>query len=957
MKHDITTEQLTAYMLDELNETERAELEAILEQDAEARAILAELRATAKIAKEALQAQPVHSLTEAQREAIQAEPANVAKMAPRRRWRRLAPAMAAVLAIGVGVALLWPGVEVPPDEDMTVARHTEQDDPAERDLPEAVLASPDEHMTVARHTGQDDPAEMDLPEAVLASPGEHVTVPRHTQENESSEGALPEAVRYFRQGIALYNQGDYREALNEFNRARALDPDDEKSATMAQKSERKIQMAAMGGVASEDTTFDVLTPQTGAEAGGSGVPALDAEEMRKKRVKDLMAEGEFLMDHRKHKRALEKFNEVLLVTPDNRAAQRLQAEATVAAYDEDLTQIWEQVGIDRKSVRKSIEDTGKLPRGYDAKGFSQPRVTLTDTGADPYGPPGNGGFDPRVVASNKPGKRYAYDINGDGIDEDIPFYSSPDGRKVIDYFALAGSGPANGDHSFNGVNVFHDTNGNASFRQPDTSEHPEFNNDPSKVYWPGHNTEAYDQIVENPFKDVVGNPLSTFSIDVDTASYSNMRRFLNQNALPPKGAVRIEELVNYFSYDYSPPDGEDPFSAHVEVAACPWNTKHRLARIGLKGWEMKKDERPASNLVFLIDVSGSMEPENKLPLLRRAMKLLVKQLGESDQIAMVVYAGSSGLVLPSTNGDNQQTILEALTRLKSGGSTNGGQGIQLAYDTAVANFIDGGINRVILATDGDFNVGVTDESQLTTLIEEKAKTGVFLTVLGFGMGNLKDGNLEKLADKGNGNYAYIDTMSEARKVLVEEMSGTLVTIAKDVKVQVEFNPAQVKAYRLVGYENRVLAAEDFNDDTKDAGEIGAGHTVTALYELVPRGVEIELPNVDPLKYQKPVKPSGAADSDELLTLKLRYKQPDGETSKLLVFPAVDDGKGFGKASPDFKFASSVAGFGMLLRDSEYKGKASFDRVVKWAEAGMGDDLHGHRAEFMELVKKAKALTE
>ncbi len=486
-----------------------------------------------------------------------------------------------------------------------------------------------------------------------------------------------------------------------------------------------------------------------------------------------------------------------------------------------------------------------------------------------------------------------------------------------------------------------------------------FEDDPSKVYWQGHNTEAYDNIVDNPFLAVTQNPLSTFSIDVDTASYANVRRFLNENTLPPKDAVRIEEMVNYFSYDYEPPAEADldeaPFLANVEVAACPWNLDHRLARIGLKGWEMAEDERPPSNLVFLLDVSGSMRPENKLPLLKQAMTMLVEQLGENDQIAIAVYAGASGLVLPSTPGDNKEAILDSLNQLQSGGSTNGGAGIQLAYDLAAENFIEGGVNRVVLATDGDFNVGTTNQGDLVRIIEEKAKSGVFLTVLGFGMGNLKDSTLEKLADKGNGNYAYIDNLNEARKVLVEEMGGTLVTIAKDVKIQIEFNPTKVGAYRLIGYENRILAAEDFNDDTKDAGEIGAGHTVTALYELVPAGEPIDLPEVDPLRYQRVVTPTRAAGSGELLTLKLRYKEPDGDTSSLLEFSVFDSGNSYSQASLDFKFAASVASFGMILRDSEHKGAATFDSVLELGEEGVGDDPYGYRTEFLELVRKAKSL--
>jgi Ca-activated chloride channel homolog len=478
-----------------------------------------------------------------------------------------------------------------------------------------------------------------------------------------------------------------------------------------------------------------------------------------------------------------------------------------------------------------------------------------------------------------------------------------------------------------------------------------------ELYRQDFNTEAYDRLVDNPFLRATQNPLSTFSIDVDTAAYANLRRFLSSGALPPKDAVRIEEMVNYFAYEYAAPKNKDPFSAQVEVASAPWKPEYRLVKIGLKGHEIPQDKRPPSNLVFLIDVSGSMQPPNKLPLIKRGLPLLVEKLTENDRVAIVVYAGASGLVLPSTTCDHKAKILAALENLEAGGSTNGGSGIQLAYDTAIANLIKGGTNRVVLATDGDFNVGVTNQGELTRLIEEKAKSGVFLSVLGFGMGNYKDSTLEKLADKGNGNYAYVDSLQEARKVLVEQMGGTLITIAKDVKIQVEFNPALVGAYRLIGYENRILRAEDFNDDTKDAGEIGAGHTVTALYEVVPAGKEGALPGVDALKYQKPVEAARESKSGELLTLKLRYKEPDGATSKLMQFPVSDLGKRWAQASRDFKFASAVAALGMILRDSPHKGNATLGSVLEMAEAGKGEDKQGYRAEFIELVRTARELGE
>ena len=478
------------------------------------------------------------------------------------------------------------------------------------------------------------------------------------------------------------------------------------------------------------------------------------------------------------------------------------------------------------------------------------------------------------------------------------------------------------------------------------------------------NTARYGSIEENPFLEATSNPLSTFSIDVDTASYSNIRRFIENGSLPPKDAVRIEELINYFSYDYPQPDDSLPFSVHLDAASCPWAPTHRLVRIGLKGREMPNEKRPASNLVFLLDVSGSMEPANRLPIVKQAMRLLVDKLGENDRIAIVVYAGASGLVLPSTTGDRKEQILGALENLQAGGSTNGAEGIELAYRTATEHFIKGGVNRVMLATDGDFNIGTTSEGELVRLIQEKAKSGVFLSVLGVGDDNLNDSMMQKLADKGNGNYAYLDSVEEARKVLVRQINGTLVTIAKDVKIQVEFNPAQVGSYRLIGYEKRLLRKEDFNNDKIDAGEIGAGHTVTALYEVVPAGTEpnpaASVPPVDPLKYQPTtpalaVLPKAKTGSPEMLTVKLRYKEPEGETSKLLERPFVDPGTAFANATPDLKFAAAVAEFGMILRDSEYKGNGSLGAVAEWATEGKGADENGYRAGFLALVRKTKTL--
>jgi len=466
------------------------------------------------------------------------------------------------------------------------------------------------------------------------------------------------------------------------------------------------------------------------------------------------------------------------------------------------------------------------------------------------------------------------------------------------------------------------------------------------------NTETYDHVEDNRFHRVDADPLSTFSIDVDTASYANVRRFLSDGDLPPAGAVRTDELINYFRFAYPQPSGRDPFSITTELAACPWNPKHRLALIGLQGRTLDARDPAPRNLVFLLDVSGSMMPADKLPLVRTAMGLLTDILTERDRVAIVVYAGASGLVLPSTPGDQKERIRQALAQLEAGGSTNGADGIQLAYQVARKNFIRGGVNRVVLATDGDFNVGVTDQSELVRLIERERASGIFLSVLGVGTGNLKDSTMEKLADKGNGNYSYLDSVHEARKVLVREAGATLETIAKDVKIQVEFNPREVAAYRLIGYENRLLNKEDFNDDTKDAGEIGAGHSVTALYEIVPIGESVDVAEVDPLKYQQGTRASSAASSGELMTVKVRYKAPDGDTSQLLSRVLMNQPAAM---TANLGFASAVAEFGMVLRESPMRGNASFESAKARARTFLGEDEEGYRTQFVQLVEVAARL--
>jgi Ca-activated chloride channel family protein len=488
------------------------------------------------------------------------------------------------------------------------------------------------------------------------------------------------------------------------------------------------------------------------------------------------------------------------------------------------------------------------------------------------------------------------------------------------------------------------------------SSAPLINNN-SSVYndYRNYNTENYDAINENRFLETSNNPLSTFSIDVDGASYSNVRRFLNSGQLPPAGSVRVEELINYFHYDYPQPRNDDPFSINTEAGICPWNPEHRLVMIGLQGKKIPTTNLPPSNLVFLIDVSGSMTDENKLPLVKSSMKLLTEQLREKDRVSIVVYAGNAGLVLPSTSGQNKQAIRDAIESLEAGGSTAGGEGIKLAYKIARDNFMSQGNNRVILCTDGDFNVGASSDAEMEKLIEQERESGVYLTVLGYGMGNYKDSKMQKLADKGNGNHAYIDNITEARKVLVNEFGGTLFTIAKDVKLQIEFNPSKVQAYRLIGYENRMLNKEDFYNDRKDAGDLGSGHTVTALYEIIPVGVHDEwIEKVDPLKYQR-MKNNGY-EGNELMTIKFRYKTPGNEKSRLIEHAVEEKYVTENKFSDNFRFVSAVAQFGMLLCQSEFRQSSTFANANRLAVSALGDDEEGYRAEFITLLKKAAKIS-
>ena len=479
--------------------------------------------------------------------------------------------------------------------------------------------------------------------------------------------------------------------------------------------------------------------------------------------------------------------------------------------------------------------------------------------------------------------------------------------------------------------------------------HPGYRRHP----WGSFNREGYAAIHENDFKDAMKNPLSTFSIDVDAASYSNVRRFLTNGQKPPKDAVRIEEMINYFNYDYPEPTNGHPFSINQEMGRCPWNDENLLLHLGLQGERIETDNLPPSNLVFLIDVSGSMRSPNKLPLLKRAFKLLVNQMRAKDRVAIVVYAGSSGLVLSSTPGDQKEKILCSIEKLHAGGSTAGGAGLKLAYQVASENFVKEGNNRIILATDGDFNVGPSSNAAMERLIEEKRNQGIFISVLGFGTGNYQDSKMEIIADKGNGNYSYIDNFLEAKKVLVNEFGGTLYTIAKDVKIQIEFNPAVVESYRLIGYENRLLDDEDFDNDRKDAGELGSGHTVTALYEIVPAGEKS--PKENTLRYQSSRLNNRADQGDEVARVKFRYKEPEGAESKLLeeIIPYEDSNPD--EMSDNFRFSAAVAGFGMLLRDSQYKGSATYEDIISLAGESRGEDPEGYRSELIRLMKVARGL--
>ncbi|HWE40200.1 MAG TPA: VWA domain-containing protein [Isosphaeraceae bacterium] len=943
--------RLTAFALDELDDpADRQAVEAILAADAAASRYVDDVRQAARLLTDALRKEPSPGLDPKHRDAIEEElmptpapkpePEPKPATAPGRRSYRMLYALAAVVLIGVGLGLLLPSIPAAREsgrrtQDMAIAR-------ADRDA--RLKASTDREGE--SRGGVNAPS---TPPTAAAPATREEQLRRSPQETAGGSGGTaqgygPSGGPQVRALGRVGGEATESKAGDVGQRYNSKSSRDDSQLMFAASSKLGAAAAPAGPVA------------TGRRAGSSS-------EGRAMGGGGMMGGG---------------MGGGMGKTGGQGANQRQQAAKPLAPF--------RSRGL--ATELKAGRDLAKSKSG--AKDAKESQVALLDRTEETLK---QQAFARRAPAPAAPGARpAAANALGAGVDRPPPPPASaptaandPLDRKKATGPAPAAR-PADGATSVNGQVTLPsdkkpDVPGLGLQQQVEPAQQAKPAQEPARpeqeamalqlAEQPAN--EAYAQTTDNPFlvvrPDATDNRLSTFSIDVDTASYSNMRRFVSQGTWPPKDSVRIEEFLNYFAYNYPQPTGNDPFSINTEVARCPWQPEHRLVRIGLKGKDVAADKRPTSNLVFLLDVSGSMDAENKLPLVKASMRLLVDQLGEGDRVAIVTYAGTTGVALPSSSCTRKEPIVATIDRLQPGGSTNGGAGLELAYNEAIGNFIKGGTNRVILCTDGDFNTGLTNTGDLVHLVEEKAKAHVSLSVLGFGMGNLKDAMMEQLADKGDGNYAYIDTLLEARKHLVEQLSGTLVTIAKDVKVQVEFNPAKVAAYRLIGYEDRLLAKEDFDDDTKDAGEIGAGHTVTALYEVVPAGTPPpQLAAARALKYEPRPEPKPAAAaaagadlaskakgpaSDELLTVFLRYKAPDGDTSKLLERPVVDAGLDVSRASDDFKFASAVASFGMLLRGSPYKGSSTLDTALELARSGTGADPSGYRKEFVELVQKAK----
>jgi Ca-activated chloride channel family protein len=923
MPFDSNDPRLTAYALGELDDTELGAIEAIVADSQDARRFVEEVRETARLLREELHAEPHPGLSEEQKHLIEgcltAPASSPTARNGRARWFGYAVAASVLVGSGVlAVQMIRPaqkeGVQVALNTTERTATH-DFDVPAS-DSTSAVAANPSavtgwNAPTDGLSTLPPVPAPVATEPTIVASSAESLGMPSFHRFGESSPPAGPVA------------------------------------ATPA-PAQAKGMMGMMGG---EPGLSGGRMGRLGGMAGG-------AEGIAPKPTETKPATTEFYA-YTPDRRSGASRTPGLLAPTDEAArplALRLESEAPAAPQppgSEKLAQATRSRGFD--AMKRKLSEGANRPAALAAQpgmvntnGGQKPGQSLTSLGVDAKNQAGKAPVTgPEPVNDPTPlfalsGEQKSEALAKSRLDDLSENVGKPVTREqeLVEQKATVALAPKDAEGRGAKESLL---DSNAIAPPPPPAENLA--------------NEDFAPIDENGFERVTDLPQPTLSIDVDTASYANVRRFLNQNQMPPRDAVRIEEMINYFRYDDPEPKGDDPFSVNVEIARCPWNVNHRIARIGLKGKSIDTANRPMSNLVFLVDVSGSMIDANKLPLLKQSMKMLVETLGENDRVAIVVYAGSEGLALPSTSGERKEVILSSLEQLQAGGSTNGGAGISLAYQIATQNFIKGGVNRVILCTDGDFNVGITDRGQLDKLIEEKAKSKVFLSVLGFGQGNLKDATMESLADKGNGNYSYIDSPKEGQKVLVDEAGATLVTIAKDVKVQVEFNPSHVAAYRLIGYENRVMAAQDFNNDQKDAGEIGAGHNVTVLFELVPPGKELAAagPPADDLVFQKR-EPIAADVSKLAMMVKLRYKQPEGDVSKLIQQGVEDTGKDYAAASNDLKFSSAVASFGMLLRGSVFKGSANYDSVLELATASKGEDKSGYRTEFLELVRKAKALT-
>jgi Ca-activated chloride channel family protein len=980
---NIDDPKLTAYVLGELDAAETAEVDAAMIESEALRAAVEEIRAFTDTLRDELQTEPEHALNDEQRDSVLAEAERPVVI----HWyRRPAFAIAATLAIVLAGALLYMQEQAP--EQQHAFNYMTGEDSREYRAELEQLQEAEQAIPASEDTAKESP---DLTE-VLFNP---------------APGQSTEGVDYF------YDLADGEQP----NPA---------------SGNGQTEQAAGSQVAMQ--YFGFIEQQTRL-SGTEEVDLLNG--VRAEKIQVLSNQAESYQANNSPQRAIEQYEQVLLLDPDNQAAKQGLQESSERLYLPELKSESRTLQVEAEELREQFALNDSLAAGSDAKGIKNVRITVPVTNPTdakqpakvdnwstaPIDQDGNG-----VVDQPQDVNLYQAYIENDSYEVSnlsssnrpevvTDLLSTVDSQQFGDTSAGGGGfgrGGSGGGGGFGGGGsgtgggfggggmgasgrafVVEGTNGSVVVNESGgalgelvpgqitteqlealgyqeagrereeklrLAELQQIRESRLSVEEPP-STEAYAAIVENPFLASTDHPVSTFSVDVDTASYANVRRMLKNGVMPPKDAVRIEEFINYFDYSYAQPEGEHPFSVDVALTDCPWNATHQLARVALQGKDIEPFERPQANLVFLLDVSGSMKDSDKLPLLKKSMTLLASKMDTNDRIAIVTYAGNAGVALESTTADRQTIIRDAINRLSAGGSTNGASGIQLAYDMASANIVEGGINRVILATDGDFNVGVTDQNDLVQLIQKEAKRGVFLTVLGVGTGNIKDDTMESLADKGNGNYAYLDSFAEATKVLSDEIGATLIPIAKDVKIQIQFNPAQVGSYRLIGYENRVMAAADFANDRKDAGEIGAGHTVTALYELTPPGTQ-PVPGVNELRYQKPAPlPENVVESSELMFVKLRYKAPDGDVSTLIEHPVVGtipDPTHLGgniDPLPDTKFAIAVAEFAMLLRDSVHKGSGHYDQVLALARAGKGADPNGRRAEFISLVKSAQALSQ